>query len=40
VFGVLKSAGYRGYAPIETLGPGDPRDKVRRFLAEVREALA
>jgi len=40
VFGILRSAGYRGYAPLETLGPGDPRDKLRRFLAEVREALA
>jgi sugar phosphate isomerase/epimerase len=40
LFGILKSAGYRGYAPIETLGPGDARDKLRRFLAEVREALA
>jgi sugar phosphate isomerase/epimerase len=40
VFGILKNVGYRGYAPIETLGPGDPRDKLRRFLAEVREALA
>jgi sugar phosphate isomerase/epimerase len=39
-FGILKGAGYRGYAPIETLGPGDAREKVRRFLAEVREALA
>ena len=40
VFGILKSSGYRGYAPIETLGPGDPKEKVRRFLAEAREALA
>jgi sugar phosphate isomerase/epimerase len=40
VFAILKSAGYRGYAPIETLGPGDPREKVRRFLDEVREALS
>jgi sugar phosphate isomerase/epimerase len=40
VFAILKAAGYRGYAPLETLGPGDPREKVRRFLAEVREALA
>ena len=39
VFAILRGAGYRGYAPIETLGPGDPRDKLRRFLAEVREAL-
>ena len=40
VFGILKAAGYRGYAPLETLGPGEPREKLRRFLAEVREALA
>jgi len=40
VFGIVRDAGYRGYTPIETLGPGDPREKVRRFLAEVREALA
>jgi sugar phosphate isomerase/epimerase len=40
VFRILRQAGYRGYAPIETLGDGDPREKVRRFLGEVREALA
>jgi sugar phosphate isomerase/epimerase len=40
IFGILKGAGYRGYAPLETLGKGDPKEKVRRFLAEAREALA
>jgi sugar phosphate isomerase/epimerase len=40
VFAILREAGYRGYAPIETLGAGDPREKVRRFLDEVREALS
>jgi sugar phosphate isomerase/epimerase len=40
VFAILRAAGYRGYAPIETLGEGDPREKVRRFLDEVRTALA
>jgi len=39
VFAILRESGYRGYAPIETLGAGDPREKVRRFLDEVREAL-
>ena len=39
VFKIMREAGYRGYAPIETLGPGDPKEKVRRFLGEVREAL-
>ena len=36
---VIREAGYRGYVPIETLGAGDPKEKVRRFLGEVREAL-
>jgi sugar phosphate isomerase/epimerase len=36
---ILRTTGYRGYVPIETLGEGDPREKVRRFLAEVREAI-
>ena len=40
VFAILREAGYRGYAPLETLGPGDPREKVRRFLDEARTALA
>jgi sugar phosphate isomerase/epimerase len=40
VFSVLREAGYRGYAPLETLGEGDPREKVRRFLDEARTALA
>lgn len=37
---ILKDARYRGYVPIETLGPGDPKDKVRRYLDEFRAALA
>jgi len=39
VIRIIREAGYHGYVPIETLGPGDPRDKVRRFLDEVRTAL-
>jgi len=37
---ILKESGYRGYIPIETLGEGDPKIKVRRFLEEVRTAIA
>jgi sugar phosphate isomerase/epimerase len=37
---IIDRAGYRGYLPIETLGPGDPRAKVTRFLAEVRRSFA
>ncbi len=36
---ILRDARYRGYVPIETLGPGDPKDKVRRYLDEFRTAL-
>ena len=32
---LIDKAGYRGYLPIETLGPGDPREKVARFTADV-----
>jgi sugar phosphate isomerase/epimerase len=37
---IIRDAGYRGYVPIETLGPGDAREKVRRFVDEVRAAMA
>ena len=33
---IIDKAGYRGFLPIETLGSGDPRGKVARFLTEVR----
>ncbi len=36
---IVGQSGYRGYLPIETLGAGDPRVKIPRFLAEVRSAL-
>lgn len=36
---ILKEAGYRGYLPLETLGEGDPKIKVRKFLEEVQEAI-
>ena len=33
---IIERAGYRGFLPIETLGPGDAKTKVAKFLAEVR----
>jgi sugar phosphate isomerase/epimerase len=33
---IVDRAGYRGFLPIETLGPGDAKTKVAKFLAEVR----
>ena len=35
VKGIIDKAGYRGFLPIETLGPGDPREKVGMFLSGV-----
>jgi sugar phosphate isomerase/epimerase len=32
----IDQAGYRGFLPIETLGAGDPKEKVPRFAAQVR----
>lgn len=37
---IIQSSGYRGYLPLETLGEGDPKVKVPRFLNEIRVALA
>jgi sugar phosphate isomerase/epimerase len=37
---ILRDSGYRGYIPLETLGAGDPRPKLQKFLAQVRAALA
>jgi sugar phosphate isomerase/epimerase len=39
IAGILKNSGYRGYIPIETLGAGDPNEKVTRFYNEVKEAV-
>lgn len=36
---MIKKSGYRGYVPIETLGPGDPALKVHDFFTEFKEAL-
>jgi sugar phosphate isomerase/epimerase len=36
---IIKESGYRGYLPLETLGEGDPKVKVPRFLNEIREAM-
>jgi len=36
---IARDAGYRGYFPLETLGEGDPKVKVRRLLKEAQLAL-
>jgi sugar phosphate isomerase/epimerase len=37
---ILRESSYRGYIPLETLGAGDPRPKLRAFTSRVRQALA
>ncbi len=39
LFTIINASGYRGFIPIETLGKGDPKEKVARFVGEVRSAL-
>ena len=36
---IVRDSGYRGYLPIETLGPGEPKTKVAYFLGKVRKAM-
>jgi sugar phosphate isomerase/epimerase len=40
VIAIIKSSGYRGYLPIETLGGGDPKSTVPLFLSQVKDAIA
>jgi len=37
---MIKASGYRGYLPIETLGDGDPKIKVKALFEEMQKALA
>lgn len=36
---IIQENGYRGYIPLETLGEGDPKVKVPKFLEEIRQAM-
>ena len=36
---VIKASNYRGYLPIETLGPGDPKPKILKLAAALDKAL-
>ncbi len=40
LFKIIKNSGYRGYLPIETLGAGDPKIKVAKFMEEVSAAMS
>ncbi|HEX5170481.1 MAG TPA: sugar phosphate isomerase/epimerase family protein [Cyclobacteriaceae bacterium] len=36
---IINASGYQGYLPIETLGPGDPKDKIITLLEKLKEAI-
>ena len=35
---IIRRSGYRGYLPLETLGPGDPYSKVTALVEKARDA--
>ena len=37
---IIDKVGYRGFTPVEALGPGDPEEVVTAFLNKVRKAFA
>jgi len=40
LFKIIRDHGYRGYLPLETLGSGDPRQKMKAFLGRVLQVLS
>ncbi|RYG50581.1 MAG: sugar phosphate isomerase/epimerase, partial [Chitinophagaceae bacterium] len=39
LYSLIRGSGYRGYLPVETLGPGDPFKKVPAFLKQFRAVM-
>ncbi len=39
LFAIIFNSDYRGYLPIETLGPGDPKNRIIRLLAQVKSFI-
>ncbi|MCB0669599.1 MAG: sugar phosphate isomerase/epimerase [Saprospiraceae bacterium] len=39
LFTIIKNRGYRGFVPLETLPPSDPRDRLKSFLQEIEAAI-
>jgi sugar phosphate isomerase/epimerase len=39
IIDIVRESGYRGYLPIETLGPGEAKTKVAAFYQKVRKAM-
>ena len=39
LIGIIKASCYKGYLPLETLGAGDPKEKVKSFLERFQKTL-
>jgi sugar phosphate isomerase/epimerase len=39
LIGIIKKSCYKGYIPIETLGMGDPHQKISKLMSEIRKYL-
>jgi sugar phosphate isomerase/epimerase len=39
LMGVIKNSCYKGYIPIETLGAGDPHEKITKLMYEIKKHL-
>jgi sugar phosphate isomerase/epimerase len=39
IISIIHQSGYKGYLPIETLGKGDPKEKVRALFTRLRRAM-
>jgi sugar phosphate isomerase/epimerase len=39
VAAIINRSTYRGFLPIETLGKGDPKDKITKYFSEIKEAF-
>jgi len=39
IINIIKESGYRGYIPLETLGDGNPAQKVNKFFEEIQKTL-
>ncbi|MBA4056966.1 MAG: sugar phosphate isomerase/epimerase, partial [Marivirga sp.] len=37
---IIKTSGYKGYIPLETLGEGDPKIKISNLLEKINKSLA
>lgn len=39
LIGIIKASGYRGYIPLETLGQGEPKEKIVALLNKIKQSL-